>query len=1023
MTLTYNGAGKVSGFQDPVGRTTQLGYDATNTQLTSITDPNPSIPGFTEAIPVMTYGYDSVNKLAKLIDPNGNPTTFAYSSLSGRISTVTRADQTTESLVPQQVTGLVASGDETATLVAQAGAAYTDPRGKAWFDTLDWSGFGHDTENFDPKGDETIIHRDTNGFPWLFEDPLDNATRTFFDQGSALVQGNPTEIVLPDGTYEQNTYTSNSEPVSQTDANGHTVTYGYAPFPGCLCATSKTLPPVGSPPQAPTYGYSWSDNGFLQSATDPSGDQMGFSYDGSDRLQYVTEPNDSGTPNTHPTVTFGYNSENYRTWTEDELSHVTTFTVDNLGRVLTVQMPTGGVITMTYDAAGNQTSVTDPTPLASGTDTTQIHYDAMNRVGSVVDPYGMTTTYDYDAAGNLQDIFDRDVLMPSGNQRDRHFIYDDAGRLINEQWLDGSTVDYTATYSYNAASELTRASDNNSVYSFGYDSRGWQISVDNANTPNVPNVVLTSVYDAVGNRTEVMDSLNPSGTITFGYDADNRLTGLTMKVAGVNDYPVVTLQYDSDARLTNISRSTAINGNPVNTVLGYTHRNLVQSITDTSGTSPNVVTLAAYTYGYDAAGNLQTKSDYDNVTNATVTFAYSYDGLNQLTGVTASNASYNESYSYTNAQGKDLNGNRSSASFGGTNQTYGAPAPDNRLTTDGQYTYTYDNQGNLINKTGMEGGVTYSYDYSYDFRNRLTEAKKTQVSNGQVVADDLFTYDVFDRRIGKLTQGGTQQWTVYDGGNAYADFSGQTLTTRYVFANGLDQILARTNASGNSTNWYLTDNIGSVRQIVDANGNDLYHVNYFTFGGIVPGSESGSGGDRFKFAGREWDSEIGQYNFRARNYDPNTGRFTGEDPSGFQGGDANLYRFVLNQPTIFVDPTGLSWSWGGALGSGLVGGGVGFWIGGPAGAVGGGVIGFFGGGLLANPLAKVVVKEPNWAHEFFAGCLIGIPSGIIGGYAGPWIWSKIKPPPPPDSGMFNRPPWWDWLDEWMWDQGIGPPPP
>jgi RHS repeat-associated protein len=223
----------------------------------------------------------------------------------------------------------------------------------------------------------------------------------------------------------------------------------------------------------------------------------------------------------------------------------------------------------------------------------------------------------------------------------------------------------------------------------------------------------------------------------------------------------------------------------------------------------------------------------------------------------------------------------------------------------GQYTYTYDNEGNLVNKTGKEGGITYSYDYTYDFRNRLTEAKKTRLPQGIVAADDTFTYDVFDRRIGKLAQFGTQQWTVYDGDNAYADFSGQTLTTRYLFTNGPDEIVARTNASGNSTAWYLTDNIGSVRQIVDASGSNLYHVNYFTFGGIVPGSESGTGGDRFKFAGREWDSEVGLYYNRARYYDPTTGRFISEDRLRFLAGDPNLYRYSFNGPTVSTDPSGL----------------------------------------------------------------------------------------------------------------------
>jgi RHS repeat-associated protein len=156
---------------------------------------------------------------------------------------------------------------------------------------------------------------------------------------------------------------------------------------------------------------------------------------------------------------------------------------------------------------------------------------------------------------------------------------------------------------------------------------------------------------------------------------------------------------------------------------------------------------------------------------------------------------------------------------------------------------------------------------------------------------------------------GTQLWTAYDGANGYADFSGQTLTTRYLFGNGPDELVARTNATGNSTAWYLTDDIGSARQIVDASGNNLYRVNYFTFGGIVPGSESGTGGDRFKFARREWDSEVGLYYNRARVYDPNAGRFLSEDPIGFDSQDTNLYRYVRNNPLTFKDPFGLDRFW------------------------------------------------------------------------------------------------------------------
>jgi RHS repeat-associated protein len=44
--------------------------------------------------------------------------------------------------------------------------------------------------------------------------------------------------------------------------------------------------------------------------------------------------------------------------------------------------------------------------------------------------------------------------------------------------------------------------------------------------------------------------------------------------------------------------------------------------------------------------------------------------------------------------------------------------------------------------------------------------------------------------------------------------------------------------------------------------------------------------------------------YRARYYDPNTGRFLSEDPLGLVGG-LNLYRYVTNRPVSFVDPFGL----------------------------------------------------------------------------------------------------------------------
>ncbi len=65
----------------------------------------------------------------------------------------------------------------------------------------------------------------------------------------------------------------------------------------------------------------------------------------------------------------------------------------------------------------------------------------------------------------------------------------------------------TLTYSYDAAGQLTAASDPDSSYAVSYDNLGRVLTVDNNGTSGVPRVILTSGYDAAGNRSSLSASV------------------------------------------------------------------------------------------------------------------------------------------------------------------------------------------------------------------------------------------------------------------------------------------------------------------------------------------------------------------------------------------------------------------------------------------------------------------------------------------------------------------------------------
>ena len=98
--------------------------------------------------------------------------------------------------------------------------------------------------------------------------------------------------------------------------------------------------------------------------------------------------------------------------------------------------------------------------------------------------------------------------------------------------------------------------------------------------------------------------------------------------------------------------------------------------------------------------------------------------------------------------------------------------------------------------------------------------------------------------------------------------------------------------------------MGSLRAVSNQNGKLLKEVTYDTFGNIIFDSNT-SLKIPFGFAGGLYDSDTKLVRFGFRDYDPFTGRWTAKDPILFNGGDTNLYGYVLGDPVSGIDTEGL----------------------------------------------------------------------------------------------------------------------
>jgi len=152
----------------------------------------------------------------------------------------------------------------------------------------------------------------------------------------------------------------------------------------------------------------------------------------------------------------------------------------------------------------------------------------------------------------------------------------------------------------------------------------------------------------------------------------------------------------------------------------------------------------------------------------------------------------------------------------------------------------------------------------------------------------------------------------YDGWNLVQEGSSANASDRvYVHGGRVDEIVASQVGGGQWRHHHydarghcimLTDPDGLVREQYDY---DAFGFPYFY---DINGNKLASSqqwGNRFLFTGREWLKELRIYDYRARQYQPELGRFLQPDPKEFAAGDYNIYRYCHNDPVNKSDPFGL----------------------------------------------------------------------------------------------------------------------
>ena len=584
----------------------------------------------------------------------------------------------------------------------------------------------------------------------------------------------------------------------------------------------------------------------------------------------------------------------------------------------------------TYDALGNELTITDP----SGNTTTNSYEDASYPTLETrsVNSMGATTKYSYDADGNPMTTVSPDGTGVTKNYNADGEICNKTPTLVQFLCGQGPSVAGVTQYGYNNADELTSMSDNignpatptqwsqtstyayttgqltsttdgngkTVNYAYNYADQisciGYPVSAStNCNSSaSGTNTIVKRSYDAVGRISSVSDWLGNSTSYTFGNDSTpNAPTEITYPAStGVT----ATYNYDNDGNVTSLAASSTVtSGTAISDTWTY------NSDEQVAQSSINGATSSSATYNANkqitAATNLATSTYNDNYTvalNGNITKDAPPTGsATNFTFVSAGNELCNAATSATACGSTPANGAKYTFTTNGQRasstpyvSSVAGTTTDYNWNAYGQLCSTGTSSGPTATPCGTlpTGGTAYQYNGS-GLRTTTTTATSTTDSTWDSVGGGSIPLNINDAS----TTGSGSTNTSY----VYGDllFGGTA---------PIEQIT--TSSSGTSVS-YLVSNQTGVQGVYNGSGSSLGAVQemaiYSLYG--IQTISSGSKVTPFGYQGSYTDP-TGLIYLINRYYDPATDQFLSIDPDVATTNQP--YVFTNDNPLNFTDPSG-----------------------------------------------------------------------------------------------------------------------